>query len=38
MRGMLSELRNWREYAPAAFWAFCVLAIAVAGPLFAVLT
>jgi hypothetical protein len=25
----------WREYAPAAFWAFLTLAVAFAGPIWA---
>ncbi len=38
MKAMLSELRNWREYLPAAFWAAAMLALAVAGPLWSTLT
>ena len=38
MRAMLHELRNWREYLPAAFWAAVMLALTVAGPLWSVLT
>ncbi len=38
MRAILSELRNWRDYLPAAFWALVMLALAAAGPLWAVLT
>ena len=38
MRTVLRELRNCRDYLPAAFWAAAMLALAVAGPLWATLT
>ncbi len=38
MRTVLKELRNWRDYLPAAFWAVVMLALTIAGPLWATLT
>jgi hypothetical protein len=33
MKKVIRELRDWRDYAPAAFWAILALALAVAAPL-----
>jgi len=34
VKKVIRELRDWRDYAPAAFWAVLALAVAVAAPLF----
>jgi hypothetical protein len=33
MQKVIRELRDWREYLPAAFWAILVLAAALAAPI-----
>jgi hypothetical protein len=38
VKKVLSELGNWRDYAPAAIWAFLALAVTVAGPIWAALS